>query len=354
MNHCEHGGDLLQQARLAGHPPEKWLDFSASINPLGMPPEVVEAAHEGLTRSIHYPEVRADGLQQRLADYHGLPKDCLLPGPGATDLLYRLFREVRVRQALVVCPAFGEYARSIERAEGKIHPFHLSAENGFALDGKRLLGAVETDTDWIVLANPGNPSGAGIAPAELEVILERLPAGVSMLVDEAFVDFCPQRSLLVQRVRHPQLWVLRSLTKFYAIPGLRAGYLVGPSGKMTMVEAGLEPWALSTPAQMAAEACVGLDSFRRETLEVIPRWRDELRFGLEKIGIHTFPSEANFLLAKLSREGSASVLRERLLKYGILIRPCRSFSPLDDTYFRVAVRSPEENQRLLQALSAEL
>ena len=347
-----HGGAVVQAARELGKPLDEILDFSASINPLGMPKEVLEAAREALRHAVHYPEIDGSSLASALESAHGLPADNFLPGSGSTELLYLFPRVLRPRRALLVVPAFSEYQRSLKQAGTEIDIFPLSPEDDFRLDPCLLMRHLHPETDLVLLANPGNPTGAGIDPFVVETIARGVREQALVAVDEAFVDFCPKLSVLGAVGLHGNLYVFRSLTKFYAIPGLRAGYLAGPAAGIARLRAAKEPWTVSVPALAAAETCLGQEDYRQRTLATIPDLRKDLARGLADLGMRVFPSEANFLLARLEEGGqTAPRLAAELRGMGILIRDCSNFSALDERYLRVAVRNREENARLLQAIS---
>ncbi len=350
-----HGGEAERAARELGLPLHGLLDFSASINPLGIPEGVAAAAAASLERIGHYPEPEAASLRLALAQFHGLPEVHLLPGAGSTPLIYLFSRILRPRRALVVAPAFSEYERSLSLAGSPIDLFLLRPGEDFRLDPARLLEAVDPETELVWLANPANPTGTLLPPDLLETLAEALREQAILAVDEAFADFAPECSLLDRVPRHKNLWVFRSLTKFYAIPGLRAGYLAGPAAGIAKLAAASEPWALSTPAIAAAKACLAETDFRARTLAEIPPLRNDLAEGLRSLGLTVFDSAANYLLARIEQaETSAAFLAEGLRREGILIRDCANFPPLDGRYFRVAVRSDGENRRLLEMLGRAL
>lgn len=355
MNRYGHGGGVHRAAKECGLALSELLDFSASINPLGMPPAVLAAAQQGLAEALHYPEIDAASLSTALAAFHQLPAECLLPGSGSTDLFYLGARVLRPRRALLVTPAFSEYERALAQAGTAIDFYALRAEDDFQLDLSRLLRFLKPDTDLVLLANPGNPTGVGVAPAKVEALARALREQALLAVDEAFIDFCPAGSVIERVVDHANLYVFRSLTKFYAIPGLRAGYLAGPPRGIARLAEAQPPWPLSTPALAAAVACLGEAEFRSATLGTIPRLRQLLAEGLTALGLTVFPSQANYLLARLNAAGqSAAALAALLRPQGVLIRDCANFPSLDGRYLRLAVRSAEDNRRLLAALAAAL
>ncbi|MFA5516677.1 MAG: threonine-phosphate decarboxylase CobD [Desulfuromonadales bacterium] len=350
MNPEQHGGDIHRAARELGRPVEEILDFSASINPLGMPPEVRRAAIAALSLAEHYPEPDAASLTHALAAHLQLPPSHLLPGSGSTELLYLFPRVIRPRRVLLVTPAFGEYARALRLAGTRIDTFPLAAEEDFRLDPERLLACVQPEHDLVLLANPGNPTGVVVAAATIEKIAVALRDRALLAVDEAFIDFCPEHSVISRVPAHANLYVFRSLTKFYAIPGLRAGYLAGPAAGMDRLAAAAGPWRLSTPALAAGIACLSAEDYRRRSLSLIPQLREQLRRELRALDLPVYPAAANFLLIRAACREQAAAWIAALRASGILVRGCANFPPLDGRYFRVAVRSAAENSRLVTAL----
>ncbi len=354
MSQIVHGGGVARAAKELGVSPAQILDFSASINPLGMPPEVRDAVVASLDEAVHYPEIDAASLRRDLAVHHRLPGPCLLPASGSTELIYLIPRVLRPRRALVVCPAFGEYARALSLAGCVVDRFCLSPQQGFALDPEALISSLSCETDLVILANPGNPTGVGIPPHIVRELATRLEGRATLMLDEAFVDFCPERSVIEEVRDHPNLLVLRSMTKFYAVPGLRIGYLAASEPLVLRLEAAMLPWSLSTPALFAARACLPLGDYRDRTLEEIAQLRSILSAGLTRLGCEVVAGEANYLLLRLPQGVLGSEVAARLYPQGMLVRSCTDFIPLDDAWLRVAVRTDRENLRLIDALGAAL
>lgn len=350
----KHGGNILALAAAHDLPLGAILDFSASINPLGPPEEVVVALQAALQELCHYPEQHAGRLVDDLAEDHALPSACFLAGNGSTELIYLLPRVLLPKRAAIVAPAFGEYVRACELAGVPVDVLELDPDDQFHFDPTTLLERLDPACELVFVANPGNPSGVPIEPQSLLDFSRRLPDNVRLVVDEAFIDFCPGYSLLAAVSELDNLLVLRSLTKFYAIPGLRAGYLAGPVAEVTALRNGQEPWSVGAPAQHAARACLAAYAFRRKTLRQIPRLRQQLVAGLQRMGLQVFDSAANYLLGRLPKGVSSENLAALLQLQGVLVRSCEDFAGLDDSYLRLAVRSPDENRRLLRALGALL
>jgi len=345
-----HGGGVDQAMFELGLSREQICDFSASINPLGVPDQVQQALRRALSRVSDYPELDAASLRADLALFHQLPVAQLLPGSGSTELIYLLPRVLRPRRALLVQPCFGEYAPALQQAGCQLDRFSLDPQDDFAFNPSLILQALKPDTDLVVLANPGNPTGVGINPLHLIELAEQL-GDCRLLVDEAFVDFCPDRSLIARVIEQPNLLLLRSLTKFYAIPGLRVGYLAGSAADVARLAAGREPWSLSNLAIDAARACLTADAFRIRSLALIPQLRAQMQAGLELLGCRVFSGEANYLLCRLPHHWpSAPEIVACLRPQGLLLRSCGDFEPLDERYLRLAVLGEEPNLKLLRVL----
>lgn len=350
-----HGGQALAVARELGCRVDAVLDFSASLNPLGPPMEALAAAQAALAETCHYPEIDAASLAGALAAHHGLPETCVLAGAGATEFIFLLPRVLRPRRVLLVEPAFNEYRPALLQTGVIVDALQLSAADDFRLDPAVLRAALHPETDLVWLANPLNPSGTGYPRELLLQLVEMLPSSVRLLVDEAFVDFAPSLSIADQASIRENLIVLRSLTKFYALPGLRIGWLTAVPQVVVQIAAQREPWRLSTPAIAAGMACLHADALRTATLQAIPVLRTELTSGLAKLGCSVHPSVANYLLCRFPDPApSAADVAARLRHKKILVRTCTDFAGLDDCYLRLAVRSAADNRRLLDELASVL
>ncbi|MFO7983118.1 MAG: threonine-phosphate decarboxylase CobD [Desulfuromonadales bacterium] len=349
-----HGGGIDEAAQETGLAPGEILDFSASINPLGPPESVLAAVRESLGRLVHYPEVDAASFEREVADWHGLDSRQVLAGSGSTELIYLLPRALRPRRALLVAPCFSEYERALLQEGIPFDFLSLSPPQQFAFLPHQLTGALRDDTDMVWLANPGNPSGAAMPPAQVEEMARLLPDQVTLVVDEAFIDFAPEHSCTPLLETVSNLVVLRSMTKFYAIPGLRLGYLLGAPAVTEGLAQMRLPWGLSTPALAAGFACLKADAFRSRSLDAIPLLRKKLGEELTKLDLDVFDSATNFLLVQLPDSRSSSLLAAGMRHNGILVRDCVNFEGLDESFIRVAVRLEEENDRLIRALAEML
>ncbi|GAM09619.1 threonine-phosphate decarboxylase [Geobacter sp. OR-1] len=354
MSSYDHGGDIFGAARRSGVDPAQLLDFSASINPMGLSDPVRKAIIAGIDRIVHYPEPFAEPLRNILASAHSVAPEEILPANGSTELIYLLPRLVQGHRALIVAPAFSEYAKALTAAEWEVDYHILAPDNGFALECGPLEAVLAKGYDLLFLCNPGNPTGRLYSRGEaLELVRICRKVGVFIVLDEAFMDFCGEEfSLLPELVASGKGVVLRSLTKFYALPGLRLGYAAAAADICRRLGELRGPWSVNALAQAAGVAAVNDAAYRRATGEFVAAERDLLSRRLAEIpGLTPFTPAANFLLVRITADLPAARLCRRLFeRYGILIRDCSNFVGLGDRFFRVAVRTGKENDRLVSAL----
>lgn len=349
----EHGGNVFFWARKLGLDPKEIIDFSASINPLGPPRSARKAHIESYADITSYPDSEGAELKEALARQHGMKSDDVCLGNGSTQLIYLLCRALRPRKALVVLPAFSEYSNALKLIGTEVQSYFLSPEHEFRLPLEEFMEGWEKDLDMVFLSNPNSVTGEIISKAAMEEIAGlALRRKILLAVDEAFMDFVESESVKELIQRNPYLIVLRSLTKYYGVPGLRIGYLLGNEKIIHLLALQQEPWSVNLPAQRVALACLGESTFSSRTTQWLQREKPFLLKGLAKVkGLHPYPSQVNFVLVGLDRIGiNATELRSYLLQKSILIRSCDSFSGLGSKYFRVAVRLRKDNTCLLKGL----
>jgi threonine-phosphate decarboxylase len=349
MHLNDHGGTVFATARALGIATSELLDFSASINPLGPPPGVRQAIVEALDSLVHYPESEASELRRAVAEFHGLLDENICLANGSTELIYLLPRLVAGRRALIVAPPFSEYGRALSQAGWEVEHHTLSAHDGFALHLERMALDLAKGYDLLLMANPGNPTGRCYALKEISLLLQLCQQQHCFLVlDEAFMDFCEAESAksLISSSRDALL--LRSLTKFYALPGLRLGFAIGHPDLIRHVASLRMPWSVNTLAQVAGMAALADTGYCQQTLELIKTERHYLSKELGALpALRVFPSAANFLLLELPAAWSARQLQGAFLSSRLLLRDCGNFVGLSDRFIRVAVRSRGENERLV-------
>lgn len=346
-----HGGNRYQASLKAGCAPEEILDFSASINPFGPPVDVGELLRWEPTLLTDYPDPEAWELRKALAQHHGLDLDWILPGNGAAELLTWMARDFARQGGTVtlVSPAFADYQRALDSFEV---PVITQAMMIPPFDLPDLPGGI-----GLILNNPHNPSGKLFARKHLESVLEKYDL---VLVDEAFLDFVPgaqtqeNESFIPLVAQYPNLVVLRSLTKFYSLAGIRLGYAIAHPDRLARWQAWRDPWAVNALAQRLGVLVLENADFRLKTLTWLQEERAFLTTEIAKLkGLTPLPSVVNFLL--IHSQCSIYSIQEELLKNAhVLIRHCGSFDLLGDAYFRVSIRTHEHNLQLINALKAYL
>ncbi|HSV32053.1 MAG TPA: aminotransferase class I/II-fold pyridoxal phosphate-dependent enzyme [Atribacteraceae bacterium] len=347
MKACPHGGKWLEREQ----PGPSCLDFSANINPWG-PPEALGEAWSGLFRYVSvYPPLDQSYCRLAIARLTGLSPETILPTNGAMQAIALLARRLPMGSYQILEPLFTEYNRTFS-LEGKriVHRILFPQEAETTMGGIFL----EKDLRGLILGNPGNPTGASYSLPFLEEVIEQCrKKGTLLVVDEAFQDFMEERTSLAQRTGDlPGLFVVRSLTKFYSLAGLRGGYLVAHPDAVRKLEAHLEPWSINAVLSRALWilADTELGPFRRRTHENLCR---EKKYFLDSFlrwdkTVTLFPSETNFFLAKAHLPSSD--LPDLLADQGILVRSAADFWGLDRQFFRFAVKTHPENQLLVKAL----
>ena len=352
----DHGGDWQGAVDRYGWRVEEILDFSANINPLGPPEGVLAVLKENLAAIQRYPDPASRRLKEALAAHRQLETGSLIVANGAVELIYLVLQVLKPRRVLVSEPTFSEYRRAARAAGAGVASVNLDPEADFSFDLDRWCQAL-TGVQLAFICNPNNPTGRLLAPDILQEVLNRCHAtGVFLVVDESFLDFIPkgeESSLARLAATRPGLLVLHSLTKIYALPGLRLGYGVGYPELVARLEAGRDPWSVNILAQMAGVAALAETEYLKQTRVLIQREKEYLFHHLAELaGFRPYNPEVNFILTRiLDNRLAAPLLAELLARKGILIRDCSFFPGLGPNYFRVAVRDRRANERLLTALA---
>ena len=352
MNRPHHGGNLNWAARIAGCPVSTLTDFSASINPLGTPPSAIAAIVNSTSQLSAYPDPEYTELRTAIAQHHQLDPQFILPGNGSAELLTWAGRELAQQKfTYLITPAFSDYARALNAFGGKILPCPLAFDFlGRGDSGKGV--SRNAPTSGLLLNNPHNPTGKLWTREEILPYLKQFNL---VVIDEAFMDFltpAQEQSLIPWVAEYPNLVILRSLTKFYSLPGLRIGYAIAHPDRLKKWQQWRDPWSVNTLAAAATVAALQDQEFQQQTWNWLTPARSRLFEQLTAIpGLDPLQGAANYLLVKT--EISATKLQEKLLKnYQIVIRDCLSFAELGDRYFRLAVRLPPENDALTEAIAA--
>jgi threonine-phosphate decarboxylase len=349
-----HGGTIYAIARRMGIKPAELLDFSASINPLGFSPLVRTALKEYAGSILHYPDQEARDFVQELSRFHQIPAANILAGNGSTELIFMIPRVLKSKKVLVVVPTFSEYETSIRQAGGTVCYYRTTEPEQFFIQPRKLLQELRKGYDALYICNPNNPTGVLTPRSVLEDIVQAArKQATAVIIDETFIDFNENQSLKLKVKVLDNLYILRSMTKFFALPGLRAGYLISSAENIKKMKDQQEPWTMNALAQYAGTESLRDRAYIRRSVEYIKTARRELAAGLKKIACLTvFESGANYLLVKLHGAAPVNVagLYEQLLKRWIIIRQCNTFQRMGDSFFRVAVKKKSENKILVSGL----
>lgn len=335
----QHGGNIGQLRDI--------LDFSANINPLGAPESVKRAIVESIDCAEKYPDPYCSELYDRLAERESISVKNIVCGNGADDLIFRIVHALKPKKAMVCAPTFTEYSRALAEVGCEILEHILAESRDFEL-GEDILPKLDSSLDMFFICTPNNPSGRLAAPEILANIAKKCSEKKIILVcDECFMDFVNNsESYSLRQFLNENCIILKAFTKLYAMPGIRLGYAVcGSSHIAERIQESGQFWSVSSLAQAAGIAALDETDYVDETVRYISEERRFLAAEIAKIGVKVYSGTANFLLFK-SRAG----LAEELLSQGILIRDCENFSGLTEGFYRVAVRTHEENIRLITAL----
>lgn len=342
-----HGGDWAGFETEYGKAP---LDFSANISPIGLPDGVREAVIQALERADRYPDPLCRELRTALAAYHGVPRETIVCGNGASDLIYRLCRTLRPKRAAVFVPGFAEYALALRAEACAVTEIPLPEAEDFCLTSKQL-EQVPPETELAFLCNPNNPTGLLTERDALCEFAGRCrERGTVLCVDECFLDFCREtenHSLIGELKRNPTLVILKAFTKTYAMAGLRLGYvLCGSVDLAERLQACGQPWAVSEIAQAAGLAALRGEDYVNQSRTLITAERQRVAAKLAELGLRVIPGEANYLLF----QSADTALAEKLRSRSVLIRDCANYAGLSRGWYRTAIRTPAENDALLAAV----
>ncbi|MFT4105736.1 MAG: histidinol-phosphate transaminase [Lacrimispora sp.] len=353
----QHGGDIYTNSVT--------IDYSANINPLGLPEKVREALHEAVENCSCYPDSRCLALKQALAEFHQVPAEAVICGNGAADLIFQIVQAVKPEHALLIAPSFLEYRQALLAVSSEITYFDLEEKEGFRLEEKKLEKWIEESEihfQMIFLCNPNNPTGFAAKREDMAKLLDFCrKKGIFCVVDECFNEFLqePERySILedLQKEEFGHVFLLKAFTKIYAMAGLRLGYGICFDRKITnRMEELRQPWSVSSLAQAAGIAALKESDYVARTRELIACEREFLKEKLLELGFFVFESMANYIFFRDMRQAALeeeNLLYKQLLERKVLIRSCGNYRGLDGTYYRICVKRRKENEEFISILES--
>jgi len=348
MHKLVHGGDIYSKREIPEN--TRLIDFSANINPLGMPLNVKTAIIDNIDNFSCYPDPLCRELIKEISEYEKVQQEYIVCGNGADDILYRISAALKPKRALLTAPAFSEYEQSLKITDCSIIYGYLSESTGFKLD-RSILDSITSDIDIMFLCNPNNPTGITVQKdLVLKIAAVCKSNNAVLVVDECFIDFVEntdEYSITDKINDFDNVIVLKAFTKIYAMAGIRLGYAIcSDKAVIEKIYNAGQPWSVSVIAQKCGVAAIRETEYVERTRQIIKQNREYLISELKLIGLKVFDSMANYIFFKSENK----FLYLELEKYGILIRPCGNYRGLDDTYFRIAVKSREDNEYLIESL----
>ncbi len=344
-----HGGDIYTQKNTADG--KTMIDFSANINPLGLPVGVKKALKNAVRKCVNYPDPFCRELAQATAEFLQINKDYLFFGNGAADVLFRLALSLKPKRALLLAPTFADYEKALRSVNCGINYYKLQSKYDFTVQ-KDILHRITARTDMVVICNPNNPTGQLMDRSLLEAVLARCrEVNAYLLVDECFMDFVDAEKAYSMRhllADNPNLIILKAFTKTFAIPGVRLGYCMNADAALHKLlhESG-QDWSVSVLAQDAGCAALQEREYLNESFMLIKEERHYLINQLKALGADVYGSHANYIFFYMEKPAQ---LKELLYEQGYMIRSCANYHNLGDGYYRIAVKTRVLNRGLIKAI----
>ncbi|RAK10574.1 L-threonine O-3-phosphate decarboxylase [Halanaerobium saccharolyticum] len=359
MEH-QHGGKLIEAAQKNNLDQDQIIDFSANINFLGPPTLIKEAIRANVSKIENYPEINSKTVKRLIAEKHGLEPGQVAVANGAAEMIYQLNKVLKPEQIMVIDPTFSEYELAAESVGAEIKHFQLRSSADFVLDLETLKADINGKIDLLFICNPNNPTAHLIKADKLEAVIQKAAAENAIVVlDEAFIDFLtePDKYSAIKFLNsYDNLVILKSLTKLFAIPGLRLGYALTNKTLSLELEAKRDPWSVNYFSQLAGEI---IFSSKQEIVDYVNLSRKKIaaerNFLYQKLKqfkkLKVYRPTTNYIFIDISETTySSAELKQELIRSAILIRNCDSYQGLQDNYIRVAVKARKENEMLIERL----
>ncbi|WZL71781.1 threonine-phosphate decarboxylase CobD [Clostridiaceae bacterium 35-E11] len=354
MRTVKHGGNIYEIANQLGIEKEELIDFSANINPLGVPDSFKKALIKHIDLIKNYPDPEYKALTKAIADHHGIEEAYITVGNGATEVIFSIVSALRPKHSLILAPTFLEYERALRKVGSNVNYCLLKEENNFQIDDQ-FLDSIEKDIDLIILCNPNNPTSQLIDRKRMYKILQYCEEkNIHLLIDEAFMDFVEdfdQATMLPYVAHYKHLYIIKALTKFFALPGLRIGYgLTSNIALLEKVKNLKEPWTVNSYAALAGEIVLQDDVYIHQSRIWIESERGRFYDALKEIDkIKVYPPKANYILFQLLTPSIH--IKDSLLQKKFLIRSCDNYPNLNNHFYRIAIKSKEANEKFIKALN---
>lgn len=350
MQPFEHGGNIYRIKR--DRSTNELIDFSANINPLGLNKAIERAIYDNIHTVVHYPDPQAYELRQAIIEHYAVQNEQLVLGNGAAELIYLYVRVSGKKQAVLLHPCFSEYERACQSAEMPIQRIYLQEASDFAIDYEYLLYNIP-EKSIVFLANPNNPTGGLLDKARVRQLLQIAALqDTDIFIDESFIDFVDDGYSCASLMQEfDNLVILHSLTKIFALPGLRIGFGLFNSKIASLIEAGKDVWNVNSLAQAAGKVALEQHEYLEQTRKYVKQLREEFCEELGKFEqLKIYKGSVNFILLRLRCAMTAAEFSKKMLEQGIMVRDCSNYPGLDNSFVRIAVRMEWENKAFIQAL----
>lgn len=352
-----HGSDLEKIEAMYGIKKEDITSFSANVNPLGISYKLRDTLASHIDSITAYPDREYTSLRKCIGSYINADYENILTGNGSTELISLLIRQKASKKALLLAPSYSEYEREVTLCGGKCDYYTLKEEDDFVLQADDLCQALNHSIDLLVICNPNNPTSSQISGKDMRKIVKACQEyNIFVMVDETYIEFSdnmPETTAVPLTAEYDNIMVLRGISKFFAAPGLRLGYAVcGDKNLLRELDGMKNPWTINSLAAIAGEIMFTDDEYILATRELITKERNRIYSRLLACdAIKVYPSHANFVLARIKKDGiTASTLFDAAIKKGLMIRDCSSFAALGEKFFRFCFMREEDNDRLLNVL----
>lgn len=351
----KHGGNIYKFARENNLALSEIIDFSANINPLGMSKKANMNFDDALVEIMNYPDPDYFELKESISNYEGLSDDNIILGNGAIECIFLLAEHLKAKHAILMAPTFVEYERAFAKYDTELSFMNLSNEANFELDVNKLIKSVTSSVDTILICNPNNPTGNIVSQSDMLVLLDYCKGkNINLIVDEAFIDFLVNEddySMKMYIKDYSNLIIIKSLTKFFAVPGLRLGYLL-TSNKLisNLINKDRIPWSINSIVANVAIKVLDDHEYIKRTKDYVYKQREYLKTELDKIkGLSVISGGANYIFLMCDHD-----IKNELEKYNIMIRDCSNYRGLDGKYYRIAVKDQDSNKKLISSLNVIL
>ncbi|MDD6402321.1 MAG: histidinol-phosphate transaminase [Lachnospiraceae bacterium] len=334
-----HGGDIYRN--------KVNIDFSVNVNPLGIPQRVLDEIGKELDKLSCYPDLLCEELKKKISIKYSVESKNIIVGNGASELFMAIMHGLRPKNALILEPSFLGYKSVCDAVDCNVKQYFLKENQDFLLT-EDVLDYIDDSIDIMFLTNPNNPTGRCIEDKLLKKIINKAnEIGVTIIVDECFIDFTNMKSIAnyVFSNNYDNVIIINAFTKIFSLPGLRLGYGICSYDLAYIINKHLPEWNVSYLAQRAGVKALEEYEYLAYAVDYVKCERERLVDALESLKIKVYPSEANFVLIKSKYD-----LYDILLKQGILIRDCSNYSNLEKGYYRIAVKTNVDNNYLINAL----